>query len=56
MGLKGTNYNFTGQQKVYKGKVRDVYFLENDILVMATKKQKVYTFAKKKQTTLSLHL
>ncbi|MFK7757707.1 MAG: phosphoribosylaminoimidazolesuccinocarboxamide synthase [Flavobacteriales bacterium] len=34
MGIKGTDYNFTGQQRVYKGKVRDVYFLENDILVM----------------------
>lgn len=29
-----TNFNFPGQQSVYKGKVRDVYFLENDLLVM----------------------
>ncbi|MCM4156876.1 phosphoribosylaminoimidazolesuccinocarboxamide synthase [Gramella sp. AN32] len=29
-----TNFNFPGQQKVYKGKVRDVYFLENDRLLM----------------------
>lgn len=29
-----TDYNFPGQQKVYKGKVRDVYTLENDVLVM----------------------
>jgi phosphoribosylaminoimidazole-succinocarboxamide synthase len=29
-----TNYNFPGQQAVYKGKVRDVYTLENDIVVM----------------------
>lgn len=29
-----TDFNFTGQKKVYKGKVRDVYTLENDLLVM----------------------
>ncbi|MGA8853893.1 MAG: phosphoribosylaminoimidazolesuccinocarboxamide synthase, partial [Christiangramia sp.] len=29
-----TNFNFPGQQSDYKGKVRDVYFLENDLLVM----------------------
>ncbi|WP_026838913.1 phosphoribosylaminoimidazolesuccinocarboxamide synthase [Gillisia sp. JM1] len=29
-----TNFNFPGQQKVYKGKVREVYHLENDLLVM----------------------
>ncbi len=29
-----TNYNFPGQKAVYHGKVRDVYTLENDILVM----------------------
>ena len=29
-----TNFNFPGQQSVYKGKVRDVYFLGNDLLVM----------------------
>ncbi|GAA4326222.1 phosphoribosylaminoimidazolesuccinocarboxamide synthase [Pontixanthobacter gangjinensis] len=29
-----TNFNFPGQQSVYKGKVRDVYSLENDRLVM----------------------
>lgn len=29
-----TNFNFPGQQSVYHGKVRDVYFLENDTLVM----------------------
>jgi len=34
MSLKSTDYNFTGQVKVYHGKVRDVYYLENDILVM----------------------
>ena len=34
MGIKETNFNFTGQEKVYNGKVRDVYFLENDLLVM----------------------
>jgi len=29
-----TDFNFPHQQSVYKGKVRDVYFLENDLLVM----------------------
>ena len=32
--LTKTNYNFPGQREVYKGKVRDVYTLENDRLVM----------------------
>lgn len=29
-----TNFNFPGQQAVYKGKVREVYTLDNDTLVM----------------------
>lgn len=29
-----TNFSFPGQQKVYKGKVREVYFLDNDLLIM----------------------
>ena len=29
-----TNFNFPGQESVYKGKVRDVYSLEDDLLVM----------------------
>ena len=29
-----TNYNFPGQETIYKGKVREVYALKNDILVM----------------------
>lgn len=29
-----TNFHFSGQKSVYKGKVREVYTLENDILVM----------------------
>lgn len=29
-----TNFSFHGQQSVYKGKVREVYRLQNDILVM----------------------
>ncbi len=29
-----TNFSFPGQKSVYKGKVREVYALENDILVM----------------------
>ncbi|MEX0291566.1 MAG: phosphoribosylaminoimidazolesuccinocarboxamide synthase [Flavobacteriaceae bacterium] len=32
--LLSTNFNFPGQKNVYKGKVREVYSLENDILVM----------------------
>jgi phosphoribosylaminoimidazole-succinocarboxamide synthase len=29
-----TDFNFPGQQNVYKGKVRDVYTLDNELLVM----------------------
>ncbi|MDR5590467.1 phosphoribosylaminoimidazolesuccinocarboxamide synthase [Christiangramia sp. SM2212] len=29
-----TNFNFPGQQSVYKGKVRDVYSMEDDLLIM----------------------
>lgn len=29
-----TDFQFPGQQQVYKGKVREVYFLENDLLVV----------------------
>ena len=32
--LVRTDYQFNGQEKVYHGKVRDVYFLGNDLLVM----------------------
>lgn len=32
--ITSTNFNFPGQKSVYKGKVREVYALENDILVM----------------------
>ncbi len=32
--LMSTNFNFPGQKSVYKGKVREVYTLENDVLVM----------------------
>ncbi|MGB0805395.1 MAG: phosphoribosylaminoimidazolesuccinocarboxamide synthase [Salibacteraceae bacterium] len=32
--LLTTDYNFDGQKSVYHGKVRDVYILENDLLVM----------------------
>lgn len=32
--VKSTTFNFPGQQSVYNGKVRDVYSLENDILVI----------------------
>jgi phosphoribosylaminoimidazole-succinocarboxamide synthase len=32
--ITNTDFNFPGQQDVYKGKVREVYTLENDLLVM----------------------
>lgn len=32
--ITDTNYDFPGQKSVYKGKVREVYELENDLLVM----------------------
>ncbi len=32
--LKETHFNLTGQTDFYRGKVRDVYFLENDLLLM----------------------
>ncbi len=32
--ITDTNFNFPGQIAVYKGKVREVYTLENDVLVM----------------------
>jgi phosphoribosylaminoimidazole-succinocarboxamide synthase len=35
-GLKTSNFNFKGQQKVYHGKVRDVYFLDNIIAMVVT--------------------
>ena len=32
--INATNYNFPGQESIYRGKVREVYSLENDIVVM----------------------
>ena len=32
--IKKTDFNFKGQTKVYHGKVRDVYFIDNKYLVM----------------------
>ncbi|WP_405246852.1 phosphoribosylaminoimidazolesuccinocarboxamide synthase [Cellulophaga sp. Asnod2-G02] len=32
--ITDTNFNFPGQLNIYKGKVREVYTLENDIMVM----------------------
>ncbi|RZW39162.1 MAG: phosphoribosylaminoimidazolesuccinocarboxamide synthase, partial [Flavobacteriaceae bacterium] len=29
-----TNFKFPGQKRVYKGKVREVYTINNDLLVM----------------------
>ena len=35
-GIKETNFKFPGQLGFYKGKVRDVYFFEQEIVVIAT--------------------
>ncbi|TNF77794.1 MAG: phosphoribosylaminoimidazolesuccinocarboxamide synthase [Bacteroidetes bacterium] len=32
--ITGTDFHFPGQKQVYKGKVREVYFLEDDLLVV----------------------
>ena len=32
--INDTNYNFPGQVSIYKGKVREVYTINNDVLVM----------------------
>ena len=32
--LKDETFNFTGVEKIYRGKVRDVYYLSDDLLVM----------------------
>ena len=32
--LKSSDFNFTFQEKAYKGKVRDVYYLKNNVVVM----------------------
>ena len=32
--ITNTDFNFPGQQSLYKGKVREVYGLQDDILVM----------------------
>ena len=36
MALKETNYTFKGQTDFYRGKVRDVYFLDNKLVVVAS--------------------
>lgn len=33
-GIKGTDFNFEGQTKFYRGKVRDVYTIKDDLLIM----------------------
>ena len=32
--LNSSDFNFTFQEKAYKGKVRDVYYLKNNVVVM----------------------
>ena len=32
--LTNSNFNFSFQEKVYHGKVRDVYYLKNNLVVM----------------------
>ena len=34
MSLTTTDFHFPGQQSVYHGKVRDVYDINNDLMVM----------------------
>ena len=34
--ISSTDYNFPNQKAVYHGKVRDVYFFENKLAVIAT--------------------
>ena len=34
MAISGTHFNFPEQTSFYKGKVRDVYSIGNDLLVM----------------------
>lgn len=34
--ITSTNFNFSGQDSVYKGKVRDVYFVGNHLVMIAT--------------------
>lgn len=33
-GIKGTDFNLEGQTKFYRGKVRDVYTIDKDLLIM----------------------
>jgi phosphoribosylaminoimidazole-succinocarboxamide synthase len=35
-GITQTNFNFPGQKKVYHGKVRDVYFINNYVVMIAS--------------------
>lgn len=35
-GIKSTNFNFPGQTGFYRGKVRDVYFFENQLVMIAS--------------------
>lgn len=35
-GIKETHFNFPGQQDFYRGKVRDVYFFENELIMIAS--------------------
>lgn len=43
--LMSTNFNFPGQQQVYRGKVREVYTLDNDMLLMvATDRLSAFDF------------
>ena len=35
-GLKATDFNFPGQTNVYKGKVRDVYYIKDKLVIVAS--------------------
>ena len=44
--LTSSDFNFTFQERLYKGKVRDVYYLRNDIVVMVACDLILYHFRK----------
>ena len=54
--LTKTDFHFDGQTNVYKGKVRDVYTVKNDLLVMvATDRISAFDVVLPKGTGNSLH-
>ena len=35
-GIKQTNFSFAGQLDFYRGKVRDIYFFQDDLAMVAS--------------------